>query len=69
TTTSSTNLATVQKNLQTLGYYAVPATTGNPSVTAKEAIQHFQMDYLLPVTGNADEATTTAINHAIVKKH
>lgn len=68
TTTSSTNLATVQKNLQTLGYYAVPATTGNASVTAKEAIQHFQRDYLLPVTGNADEATTTAINHAIVKK-
>lgn len=68
TTPTNTTTTAVQKNLQTLGYYAVPATTGNTSVTAKEAIQNFQRDYLLPVTGNADEATTTAINHAIVKK-
>ncbi|WP_312096597.1 LysM peptidoglycan-binding domain-containing protein [Niallia sp.] len=68
TTTTSTISSTVQKNLQTLGYYAVPAATGNTSVSAKEAIQNFQRDYLLPVTGNADEATTTAISHAVVKK-
>lgn len=67
-TPTSAISSTVQKSLQTLGYYAVPATTGNTSVSAKEAIQNFQRDYLLPITGNADEATTTAINHAVVKK-
>lgn len=65
---TSTNLSTVEKNLQTLGYYAVPATTGSTSVSTTQAIQTFQKDYLLPITGNADEATTTAINHALVKK-
>lgn len=66
-TPTSPSLSAVQKNLQTLGYYTVPVTTGTEGTSTKTAIQNFQRDYLLPITGIADTATTTAINHAIVK--
>ncbi|WP_042374136.1 C40 family peptidase [Neobacillus jeddahensis] len=60
----------VQKNLKALGYFAVSATTtsGNEDQSTKQAVKTFQGDYGLPVTGNADQATTTAIEHAMVKK-
>ncbi|GKU83007.1 hypothetical protein NCCP28_24030 [Niallia sp. NCCP-28] len=65
---SSTDLESIQRNLQTLGYYTMPAMTGNSAASMTEAIKNFQSDYLLPVTGISNEETRTAISHAIVKK-
>ena len=62
------NVEKVQRNLQTLGYYAVPAITGSYDDPTKQAIRNFQSDYQLPVTGSINEATATAIEHAITKK-
>ncbi|WP_423801883.1 LysM peptidoglycan-binding domain-containing protein [Neobacillus sp. SAB-20_R2A] len=62
------DLATVQKNLQILGYYTVPTMTGSYDTPTTQAIKTFQADYSLPVTGTINEATNTAINHAVVKK-
>lgn len=62
------DLAPVQKNLQILGYYTVPTMTGNYDATTTQAIKTFQADYSLPVTGIINEATNTAIIHAVVKK-
>jgi LysM repeat protein len=58
----------IQKNLQKLGYYSVPTMTGKYDSVTTQAIKSFQADYLLPVTGTVDDATKTAIEHAIVKK-
>jgi peptidoglycan DL-endopeptidase LytF len=62
-----TNLDTIQRNLQTLSYFVVPIMTGNSDTSMTQAIKNFQNDYGLPVTGVVDEATNTAIDHAIVK--
>ncbi|WP_249366419.1 C40 family peptidase [Neobacillus rhizophilus] len=62
------DLATIQKNLQILGYYTVPTMTGSYDATTTQAIKTFQADYSLPVTGTINEATNTAINHAVIKK-
>ncbi|WP_232329112.1 LysM peptidoglycan-binding domain-containing protein [Metabacillus litoralis] len=67
-TAVNTSLQTVQKNLQTLGYYAVPTMTGSYDTATTQAIKTFQGDYGLSVTGKVDQATNTAIEHAIVKK-
>jgi peptidoglycan DL-endopeptidase LytF len=54
-----------QSQLKTLGYDVVQAFTGSGVV---DAIKSFQGDYGLPVTGLADTATKTEIEHALVKK-
>jgi peptidoglycan DL-endopeptidase LytF len=61
-------LKTVQGQLQTLGYFSVPTSTGSYDAPTTEAIKKFQADYSLPVTGTVNEATKTAIDHAVVKK-
>lgn len=63
-----TSLQTVQRSLQTLGYYAVPTMTGNYDAPTTTAIKNFQSDYGFGVTGKIDAATTTAIEHAVVKQ-
>ncbi|MRG85765.1 LysM peptidoglycan-binding domain-containing protein [Salinibacillus xinjiangensis] len=70
TPTKETNesLKQVQKNLQSLGYDAVETMTGNLDTPTTQAIKDFQNDYNLAVTGKADQATTTAIEHAVVKQ-
>ncbi|MEW8987378.1 MAG: LysM peptidoglycan-binding domain-containing protein, partial [Bacillus sp. (in: firmicutes)] len=69
TPTSETGTATViQKQLQSLGYYAVPTMTGNYDSSTIQAIKTFQSDYGLPLTGTGDSATVTALEHAVVKK-
>ncbi|RKQ14953.1 LysM peptidoglycan-binding domain-containing protein [Oceanobacillus bengalensis] len=60
-------LTIVQKNLKTLGYYALPTMTGNYDNITTQAIQNFQKDYGLPINGKADAKTSTAIEHAVVK--
>ena len=66
--TNDTSTLTLQKQLQELGYYAVPVTTGSLDTVTVQAIKTFQSDYGLLVTGNSDVATRTALDHAIVKK-
>jgi peptidoglycan DL-endopeptidase LytF len=61
-------LAAVQRNLQTLGYYTVPAMTGRYDNATTESIKNFQSAYGLPVSGTVNDATSTAIDHAVVKK-
>ncbi|WP_066304339.1 LysM peptidoglycan-binding domain-containing protein [Bacillus sp. FJAT-29814] len=61
-------LAAVQKNLQILGYNSVPAMTGRYDDPTTESIKNFQAAYGIPITGKLNEATNTAINHAVVKK-
>lgn len=61
-------LASVQKNLQILGYYSVPTMTGRYDNPTTESLKNFQAAYGLPITGKLSEATNTAINHAVVKK-
>ncbi|AGK53921.1 C40 family peptidase [Bacillus sp. 1NLA3E] len=61
-------LTPVQKQLQTLGYFVVPATTGSYESAAIQALKTFQSNYGLPTTGAEDTVTVTAIEHAIVKK-
>ncbi len=61
-------LETIQKKLQALGYYTVPTMTGNYDSGTTQAIKNFQADYSLPTTGKVDEATSTSIEHAMVKK-
>jgi cell wall-associated NlpC family hydrolase len=63
-----TSLQTAQKNLQTLGYYAIPTMSGSYDTASTQAIKTFQGDYGLSVTGKIDQTTNTAIEHAIVKK-
>lgn len=67
-TTETGTATTIQKQLQTLGYYAVPTMTGNYDSTTIQAINTFQSDYGLPITGTGDAATVTALEHAVVKK-
>jgi peptidoglycan DL-endopeptidase LytF len=57
-----------QKKLQTLGYYSVPTMTGNYDTSTTQAIKNFQSDYGISVTGTLNEATSIAIDHAVVKK-
>lgn len=64
----SNNIGGIQKDLQTLGYYTVPATTGGDDSTTKQAISNFQSDYRLPITGVVDDATRKAIDHAVTKQ-
>ncbi len=66
--TNDTSTLALQKQLQELGYYAVPVTTGSLDSVTVQAIKTFQSDYGLLVTGNSDVATRTALDHAIVKK-
>jgi peptidoglycan DL-endopeptidase LytF len=61
-------LETVQKNLQSLGYYTATTFSGNYDPVTTQAIKTFQTDYGITTTGKIDVATTTAIEHAIVKK-
>ncbi|MGJ7921202.1 LysM peptidoglycan-binding domain-containing protein [Neobacillus sp. LXY-4] len=68
TTTVDPQVSKLQQQLQQLGYYAVPAMTGNLDTATVQAIKTFQSDYGLPVTGTGDTATLTAVQHAIVKK-
>ncbi|MCM3766099.1 LysM peptidoglycan-binding domain-containing protein [Neobacillus niacini] len=68
TTAPDQVLAAVQRNLQILGYYSVPAVTGRYDDPTTESIKNFQAAYGLPITGKLNEATNTAINHAVVKK-
>lgn len=67
-TTIDSSVSTLQKQLQVLGYYTVPAMAGTLDSATTEAIKSFQSDYSLPVTGTGDAATKTAIEHALVKK-
>ena len=67
-TSTVVTLTPVQKQLQVLGYYSVPATTGSYESTAVQALKSFQTDYGIPATGAEDAVTVTAIEHAIVKK-
>nr|WP_264757809.1 peptidoglycan endopeptidase [Neobacillus dielmonensis] len=62
------NLEKAQRNLQTLGYYAVPTITGSYDDPTSQAIRNFQSDYQLAVTGTINDATTIAIEHAVTKK-
>jgi peptidoglycan DL-endopeptidase LytF len=61
-------LEAVQRSLQALGYYTAPTMTGNYDPSTTQAIKNFQFDYALQATGKVDEATNTAIEHAMVKK-
>ncbi|MBY0096193.1 LysM peptidoglycan-binding domain-containing protein [Mesobacillus maritimus] len=61
------DIVSVQKDLQKLGYYKGKATTGSYDTATTQAIKNFQTDYGLAITGVINEATGTAINHAIVK--
>ncbi|MEH7440560.1 thiamine pyrophosphate-binding protein [Neobacillus drentensis] len=51
-----------------LGYFAVTTSTESYDAPTTEAIKKFQADYSLPSTGTVNEATKTAIDHAVVKK-
>jgi peptidoglycan DL-endopeptidase LytF len=65
---SRVKVENVQKDLQQLGYYDVPTMTGSYDITTTKVIENFQKDYGLSVTGKLNEATRTAIKHALVKK-
>lgn len=67
-TGTESSVAAIQKQLQALGYYAVPTMTGNYDTTTVQALKNFQNDYGLTVTGTGDTATTTALLHAVIKK-
>lgn len=58
----------LQQNLKKLGYLDVPAYSGNYDEPTVTAIKKFQANYQLNVTGKADSATITAIEHAVVKQ-
>lgn len=66
--TVNADIVKTQQKLQTLGYYAVPTMTGSYDDPTRQAVSSFQAAYSLPVTGNVDAATSTAIDHAITKK-
>jgi peptidoglycan DL-endopeptidase LytF len=68
TSTVVSGLEAAQKKLQALGYYSVPTMTGTYDTSTTQALKNFQTDYGIPVTGTLNEATNTAIDHAIVKK-
>lgn len=68
TPTSSIDITAVQKNLKTLGYYAVSVVSGIADSSTEAAIEAFQKDYGLAITGKIDSTTQTEIHHAIVKK-
>ncbi|WEG12460.1 LysM peptidoglycan-binding domain-containing protein [Pullulanibacillus sp. KACC 23026] len=68
TAATDSNLKGIQQSLETLGYYTVTTMTGTYDSPTQQAIRNFQSDYGLPVTGTADQATQTAISHAVVKK-
>ncbi|WP_318502527.1 NlpC/P60 family protein [Bacillus sp. T3] len=68
TTGTESSATVIQKQLQSLGYYAVPTMTGTYDSTTIQALKNFQSDYGLTVTGTEDSATVTAIQHALVKK-
>jgi len=61
------DIVSVQRDLQKLGYDKGKTTTGSYDTTTTQAIKSFQTDYGLAITGVLNEATGTAINHAIVK--
>jgi peptidoglycan DL-endopeptidase LytF len=67
-TSTDEELAAAQRNLQILGYYSVTAMTGRYDNPTMESIKSFQTAYGLPITGKINDATNTAINHAVVKK-
>jgi peptidoglycan DL-endopeptidase LytF len=67
-TVEGVNLEATQKNLQALGYYTITTMTGSNDTSMSQAIKSFQGDYGLAITGEMDEATSTSIDHAIVKK-
>lgn len=68
TPTAEESLQDVQRNLQKLGYYAVPTMTGTYDSPTTTAIKNFQADYGMTITGKMDSKTTNAIEHAIVKQ-
>jgi peptidoglycan DL-endopeptidase LytE len=62
------NVATLQKNLKTLGYFSYPHITGYFGPVTKQAVQSFQKDYGLRADGVVGPVTRTAIHHALVKQ-
>lgn len=68
TQTGEVGLQEVQKNLQKLGYYAMPTMTGTYDSPTTTAIKNFQADYGIAISGKIDSKTTTAIEHAVVKQ-
>ncbi|MEI7025093.1 C40 family peptidase [Paenibacillus sp. y28] len=65
---SSAEVASLQQQLGTLGYFTYPSNTGYYGPLTVQAVSSYQEAYGLPVTGAADSATRTSISHAIVKK-
>ncbi|GIM46579.1 hydrolase [Collibacillus ludicampi] len=62
------DVASLQKNLNTLGYFTYPRITGYFGIVTKEAVQTFQNDYGLQADGVVGPITRTAIQHALVKQ-
>ncbi|SFA70738.1 peptidoglycan endopeptidase LytF [Bacillus sp. cl95] len=67
--TTSPDITSVQKDLNTLGYYAVSVFSGVADTSTEAAVEAFQKDYGLAITGKIDSTTKTEIEHAIVKKN
>ncbi|WP_438447935.1 C40 family peptidase [Gorillibacterium sp. sgz5001074] len=66
--TSSTAVTVLQNNLKELGYFTYPTATGYYGSITTASVSAYQSAYGLPATGNADPATLTSIDHALVKK-
>lgn len=65
---ANADVATLQQNLKSLGYFTYPDITGYYGVITSQAVQSFQSDYGLQTDGIAGPVTQTAIQHARVKQ-
>ncbi|WP_367613765.1 NlpC/P60 family protein [Heyndrickxia ginsengihumi] len=68
TAQTNANLESLQKNLNTPGYYTSQTFTRKDDTATTQAIENFQSDYGLSITGKTNEETNTAIEHATIKK-
>lgn len=66
--TSGTAVIALQQNLQSLGYFTYPNTTGYYGPFTVQAVRSFQQAYSLPMTGAADGTTRIVLSRALVKK-
>jgi cell wall-associated NlpC family hydrolase len=65
---SGSAVATLQQNLQTLGYFQYSSVTGYFGPVTKRAVLNFQTAYGLRADGIVGPLTRTAITHALVMK-
>lgn len=65
---SGAQVSELQTDLQALGYFTYPTVTGYFGTVTNGAVKSYQTSYQLSITGTADVATETSINHAMVKK-